>query len=150
MDFLVLVHMLAGAAWFGGHVYVEGLMASAERTGDPETVMTVGVRVAKTNGRLLMTAGFTTLITGVAIVFTTGWQFEEVFVAVGLTLTVLSLLFAVTILKPREDRLEKLAAEHGLTAPEVMAELKRTAMLGRGMALVVTIVIILMILKPGL
>ena len=149
MDFLVLVHMLAGATWFGGHVYIEGLMATAVRTNDPNAIMTIGVRVAKTNGRVLMAAGFITLITGVLIVLNSNWEFEELFITIGLVLTVLSLAFAVFVLKPKEDRIEDLAEEHGLTAPETVAEMQRAALYGRGMTVVVTIVIVVMILKPG-
>lgn len=149
MDFLVLTHMLAGATWFGGHVYIEGLMAAAARTKDLNELMTIGVRVSKTNGRVLMAAGFVTLITGISIVLVSDWEFSQLFVAIGLALTSLALVFAVVVLKPKEDRLEEMAKERGLTAPEVVAELKQAATFGRGMTLAVTIVIVLMILKPG-
>lgn len=150
MDLLVLIHALTGAIWFGGHVYVEGLMAAAVRAGDPEAVATIGVRVAKTNGRIFMTAGFVTLITGFTIVLTSDWEFETFFIALGFGITLGLLIFAVLVLKPREDRLEHMAAERGFTDPELLEELRKTGNLGRIMTLGVSIVIVLMLAKPFL
>lgn len=151
MDFVVLLHVLAGTTWFGGHVYVESLMAAAGRTGDPERIATVGLGVVKTNGRLFGAAGIIAIITGVWIVLATpAYEFETLFVSLGLILTFGALIFGFAVLKPREEKLEGLAAEKGLTDPGFMAELKKTAGLGRAMTLAVTIVIILMVLKPGL
>ncbi|MEN8114961.1 MAG: DUF2269 family protein [Actinomycetota bacterium] len=148
-QWILLVHVLAGATWFGGHVYTEALMASAARTGEPETIMTVGIRAAATNGRLFGAAGVVTLLSGFWLVFESVYEFETLFVAVGFPLTLIALGVGFILLKPREAALEKLAEDRGLTDPETMSAAKRAGMLGHVMTLIVTIVIILMVLKPG-
>jgi uncharacterized membrane protein len=151
MEFVVLIHVLAGATWFGGHVYVESLMAAAGRTGDPERIATVGLGAVKTNGRLFGAAGTIALLTGIWIVLATeAYEFENLFVSLGIILTVAALIYGLAVLKPREEALDELAAEKGLTDPVFIAELKKTAGLGRAMTLGVTIIIIVMVLKPGL
>lgn len=148
-QWILLLHVLAGATWFGGHVYTEALMASAARTGDPETIMRVGVRAGTTNGRLFGVAGTVTLLSGIWLVIESVYEFETAFVAIGMAVTVIALLMGFFLLKPREAALEWMVEERGFTDSEAMAAAKRLGNLGHVMTLFVTIAIILMVLKPG-
>ncbi|MEN8112808.1 MAG: DUF2269 family protein [Actinomycetota bacterium] len=148
-QWILLAHVLAGATWFGGHVYTEALTASASRTGDPETIMTVGLRSALTNGRLFIIAGSITLLSGFWLVFESVYEFETLFVAIGLPVTLAALVMGFFVLRPREVGLKAAVEKQGLIDPETMAAAKRVGMLRHVMTLIVTIVIILMVLKPG-
>lgn len=126
-------------------------MAAAGRTGDPERIATVGLGAVKTNGRFFGAAGTIALLTSIWIVLATAaYEFETLFVSLGIILTVAALICGFAVLKPREEALDELAAEKGLTDPAFMAELKKDAGLGRATTLAVTIIIIVMALKPGL
>ncbi|MFV1970483.1 MAG: DUF2269 family protein [Acidimicrobiia bacterium] len=146
---ILLAHVLGGAAWFGAHVYIEGLMASAARTRNPETIMTVGLKVAKTNQRVLGGAGFVTLIFGVWLVLVTNNDFEMIFVTVGFAVAVIGLAMGLFIFKPKGEEIEELVAERGLTDPEAMDKMKALGNLGHIMTVLVTIAMIVMVLKPG-
>ncbi|GMQ93920.1 MAG: hypothetical protein BMS9Abin12_1402 [Acidimicrobiia bacterium] len=149
IKWILLAHVLGGASWFGAHVYVEGLMAAAARTRDPETIMTVGLKVTKTNDRVLGGAGFVTLIFGIWLVLGSVYDFEMIFVTVGFAVAVIGLVMGVFIFKPKGVEVEELVAERGLTDPEAMAKMKSLGNLGHVMTLLVTIAMILMVLKPG-
>lgn len=149
MEWILLAHVLGGATWFGGQVYVEGLTASAARTRDPETIMQVGLRAAKTNQRVLGVAGIITLVFGTWLVFESVYSFETLFVTVGFAVSIIGIALSRFIFKPRGDEIEAIVAERGLTDPEAMAKMKRLGNIGHVMTLLLAIAMILMVLKPG-
>jgi len=150
MKWVLLIHVLAGAVLFGGQFYVEALMAAAARTKDPATIMTVGGKAGSTNGRLFPVAGILVLITGVWIVLDSVYEFEMLFVSVGFALTIIALTIGLFFLKPGLAELGDLVSEHGPTSPEAMAKAKSLGTLGHVQTLLVTVIIIVMVLKPGL
>jgi uncharacterized membrane protein len=150
MEWIILIHVLAGATLFGGQFYVEALMATAARTKDPETIMTVGGKVGPTNGRLFTPAGVIVLITGTWIVIESAYEFEMLFISIGFVLTIVALSIGLFLLKPGQSELGDLVAEHGMTSPEAMAKAKSLGNIGHIQTLLVTIIIIVMVLKPGL
>jgi len=150
MKWVLLIHVLAGAVLFGGQFYVEALMAAAARTKDPATIMTVGGKVGPTNGRLFPVAGILVLITGVWIVLDSVYEFEMLFVSIGFALTIIALTIGLFFLKPGLAELGDLVAEHGSTSSEAMAKAKSLGTLGHVQTLLVTVIIIVMVLKPGL
>jgi len=125
-------------------------MASAVKTKDPETIMTVGGKVGQTAARLFTPAGFTVLITGVWIVLKSVYTFEMLFVTIGFALTLVALAVGLFLLKPRQTELRELIAEHGLTSPEAMAKAKALGNISHVQTLMITIIMIVMVLKPGL
>ncbi|MDK1018659.1 MAG: DUF2269 family protein [Actinomycetota bacterium] len=146
---ILLVHVLAGATWFGAHVYIEGLMASASRTRDSETIMRVGLRVAQTNRRVLVGAGAITIIFGAWIVFVSVYTFEMLFVAVGLAVSILGLALSLFIFNPKVDEIEAIVAERGLTDPEALAKMKSLGHVRHATTLLLTTAMVLMVLQPG-
>ncbi len=149
MKWVLLAHVMAGTTWFGGQVYVEALMASAVRTGDPGTIVTVGVRAGNTSNRIFSIAGILAVISGVWIVLNSVYTFEMLFVTLGLGITVIALAFGFFILKPKDAELEVLVAERGLLDRETMAFARSVGNLAHVQTLLVTIVLILMVLQPG-
>ena len=149
MEWILLAHALGGAMWFGGQVYTEGLIASAARTRDPETIMTVGLRAAKTSQRVLGGAALITLVFGTWIVFESVYTFEMIFVTVGFAVAVIGIALSRFIVKPKTDEIEAIVAERGPTDPEALAKLKGLGNIGHAMTLLLTIAMILMVLKVG-
>lgn len=150
MKYVVLLHVLAGATLFGGQFYVESLMAAAAKTKDPVTIMTVGGKVGPTNARLFTPAGIVALLTGVWIVIDSAYEFEMLFVVIGFVLVLVALANGMFLLRPGQDELGDLIAEHGMTSPEAMAKAKSLGNLGHVQTLLVSIIMIVMVLKPGL
>lgn len=150
VKWILLAHVIGGSAWFGAHVYVESLMATAARARDPEVLMTVGLKVAKTNQRVISGAGFVTLIFGVWLVLESVYSFEMMFVTIGLAVAIVGLAMGLFLLKPKVAEIEELVAERGLTDPDAMAKMKGVTNLGHIMTLLVAVAMIVMVLKPGL
>jgi len=150
-DLFLVLHVLAGALWFGGAVYVEGLMAGAARSKDPVTIMTVGVQAGRTSQRLFNVAGATVFITGILIVLDSSrsWKFDMLFVSVGFALSILVIALSLFYFKPNSDELDELIEEHGLTSDEAMEKGKQLGNMSHFATLLLTIAIIAMVLKPG-
>lgn len=150
-DLIDVLHVMAGAFWFGGQVYVEGLMASAARTKDPATIMTVAVRVGATSQRLFLGAGILVLITGPWMVIDHGaFTFDMAFISIGFAVAVFTIALNLFYLKPRDEEVQQLVAEHGLTSPEAMAKAREVGNISHVATLLLTIALIVMVLKPGL
>lgn len=147
---ILLAHLLGASTWFGGTVYVEGLMAGAKRTKDPETIMMVGLKVAKTNQRVLVWAGYVTLIFGVWMVFISVYEFEMLFITIGLSVAIIGLALGQFLSKPKVAEVEEIVAERGLADPEAITKMKVVGTLGHVMTLLLAIAMIVMVLQPGL
>lgn len=149
VKWILLAHVLGASTWFGAQVYAEGLMASAARTKDPQTIMTVGLKVAGTNRRLLPVAGFITLIFGTWLVFESVYEFEMLFVTVGFAVATIGLALGYFLFKPKGEEVDEIVAERGLTDPEAMAKMKTLGNLGHVMTLLLSIAMIMMVFKTG-
>ena len=148
-EWILLAHVLGASTWFGAQVYIEALMASAARTKDPETIMTIGLKVTRTSQRLLGAAGLITLIFGTWLVFESIYDFEMIFITIGFAVAIIGLAVGVFLFKPKGEEIEEIVAERGLTDPEAMAKMKSLGNLGHVMTLLISIAMIVMVLKPG-
>ena len=149
VKWILLAHVIGGSTWFGAQVYIEALMASAARTKDPETIMTVGLKVAATNRRVLGVAGLVTLVFGTWLVFESVYDFETLFVTVGFAVAIIGLAMGFFLFKPKGEEIEEIVAERGLIDPEAMAKMKSLGNLGHVMTLLISIAMIMMVLKTG-
>ncbi len=150
-DLIQVIHVMAAATWFGGQVYVEGLMANAARTKDPEVIMTVGGRIGQTSLRLFTVAGLLAFLSGIYLVLTSNgvWKFESTFVAVGFVVAILVMALGVFYFKPKGQELGEVIAEHGLTSDAAMAKAKQIGTMSHVATGLLTIALIVMVLKPG-
>ena len=148
-EWILLAHILGASTWFGAQVYIEALMASAARTKDPETIMTVGLKVIRTNQRLLGAAGLITLIFGTWLVIESQYDFEMLFITIGFAVAIIGLALGVFLFKPKGEEIEEIVAERGPTDPEAMTKMKSLGNLGHVMTLLISIAMIVMVLKPG-
>lgn len=146
---VLLLHVIGGATWFGAHVYLEGLMASAFRSKDPSITMSVMTKMADTNRRVMPVAAILTIVFGIWTVFESGYEFETLFVSLGFVLAIAGLAIGVFVLTPRERTLQELVDEHGLGSHEAITSAKSLANLSHAQTAIVAIALIVMVLKPG-
>ncbi len=150
-ELIEVLHVMMAATWFGGQVYVEGLMASAARTKDPVVIMTVGGKVGQTSLRLFTIAGVLVFLTGIFMVFDSkrAWEFEMLFVVIGFVVAVLVMTLGVFYFKPKGQELGEIIREHGLTSELAMAKAKQIGNISHVATLLLTIALIVMVLKLG-
>ncbi len=149
MEWIKLGHIVAAAVWFGGTVYVEALMANAMRTGDPQIMGTVAMRVGRTNPRIFGGAGVLTLGFGLWLVLAEdAWEFSDLFVSVGFLVAIVGIALAILFFTPQMKKIEAIVAERGPADPEVRERGKRISMVAHMMTLLLTIAMVFMVIKP--
>jgi uncharacterized membrane protein len=151
IEWVVVFHVLAGAAWFGGHLFMEGMMAAAGRTKEPSTILTVNLGIVETSSRLFTVAGILVLLTGVWIVIDQPqYGFEMMFVSIGFLVVLIGLGVGIFYFRPKGAELKELVTKDGASSTAALAKAKQLAMVSHVMTLLVTIALIVMVLKPGL
>ena len=145
-DWILLFHLIAVIVWMGGSIYVEALMAAAGRSGDESGLVGVFRKVGVANRRLFNIAGIATIVFGFWLVFIVpGWEFETVWVTVGILVAVVAVIIDLFYATPRVDRVERMVedpeqsndAVPGLIGQVLMAGHIRTGLLFIGVVFMV-------------
>ena len=150
-EWILLFHAIGGATLFGAHVYMESLMASAGREQDRSVYMTSMLRVSKTAGRVMGPASAITLIFGVWLVLDSAfYEFEQLFVAIGLAVIVAAFAISMFLMTPRLRDIEATVDESGLDDSGAVASMRSLGNLAHVQTALVALAFVVMILKPGL
>ena len=148
IEWVVLFHVIAGAAWFGGQIYVEGLMASAARMKESSSILTVAQTAVRTSTRVFAVAATVLLITGLWIVIdeTRGYRFEDMFVSIGFLVVLIGLGVSIFYLRPKGAELDASIASEGSSSDAARSVAKQISMVSHVMTLLVTVAFVLMVL----
>ena len=150
-QWILLGHVIGAAVLFGGHVYMEGLMAAAGRDEDRTVYMTTMLKTAGTAERLMGPAALVTLGFGIWLVLDSpAWSFEQLFVTVGFAVVIAAFAISLFLMRPRTNDINAAIAENGITDEGAMANMKSLGNLVHVQTLLVAIAFIVMVIKPGL
>jgi uncharacterized membrane protein len=151
LEWILVLHVIAGAMWFGGQVYVEGLMAGAAKTRDSSTILGVAQRTSETSTRLFVLAAVLLLGTGVWIVLDvkSGYGFEMMFVSIGFLVVLIGLGLSLFYVRPRGAELKQTIEQEGLTSTAALGIAKKLGMVSHLMTLLVAVALVVMVLKTG-
>ena len=144
---LKVVHILAAVLWLGGATMLTVLAIRARRqSGD--ALVAIFREVALLAPRIFVPASLLLVLTGFALVATGNLPYDlwVVLAIVGWTITFLTGLLVLT---PQTKRAESLLEEHGSTSEAALGQVQRVLMLARIDLVVLTLVIVDMIVKPG-
>ena len=148
---ILLGHDIGAAVLFGGHVYMEGLMAAAGRDEDRTVYMNTMLKTAGTAERLMGPAALVTLGFGIWLVLDSpAWSFEQLFITVGFAVVIAAFAISLFLMRPRTNDINAAIAENGITDEGAMANMKSLGNLVHVQTLLVTIALVVMVLKPGI
>ena len=145
---ILLAHLMGAAVLFGGHVYMEGVMASAGREADRSVYMSAMLRMSKTAGRLMGPASVITLVFGIWLVFEGSWEFEDLFIVVGFVVIIAAITVSLFLMSPKLKDVEEAVAENGLDDEGAVATMKSLGNLVHVQTLLVAVAFVVMVLKP--
>lgn len=143
---LKLIHVLAVIAWFGGGVMLTLMIGRTGRT-SPAAVAPVA-RTGAQLGSFFGAAGGIAFLAGIALVLTTtGLEFEQAWIAIGVVVYLVSAFLGARLISPRYETLAE-AAESGDEAATTAA---RKALVPVTMAdlTLLTIAVAAMVFKWG-
>ena len=149
-EFLLFGHLLFVAVWVGTDVSLQ-LLAMRARHSGPERMITflrdvewLGLRVL--NPTALLVALFGILL----VIESEAWEFSQFWVSAGIAAFLASAITGAGFLGPETGRLGKLAEERPADDPELQRRIARIFLISRIELVILVLVILDMVTKPGL
>ena len=145
---ILFFHIISVIIWMGGSIYVEALIAGAGRGGDEGALIGLFRRVGSANRRLFNAAGIATIVFGFWLVFIVpGWEFETVWVTVGIVVAVIAVVIDLFYATPRIDRVEELVTDPDTSSDAVPGLIKQVTMAGHVRSGLLLIGVVFMVWK---
>jgi uncharacterized membrane protein len=147
-DWVTLFHVLSVIVWMGGSIYVEALMAAASRGGDEGAFVAVFRRVGTTNRRLFNLAGISTIVFGFWLVgVSSQFEFEEIWIGVGILLSTVAVVIDLFYATPRADRVERMIDDPEQSDDAINAIVKQVVNAGHARVGLLFVAFVFMIFK---
>jgi uncharacterized membrane protein len=148
-EFLLFVHISATVIWVGSGFLLIVLALRADRTDDEAALKHILQANAWLATRLFIPASLTVVAAGVWLTIDGPWEFDQLWIVLGLAGYLATFVTGVAVLKPHGDRIaEMLARDGGRLTPASLAEARRLLALGRIDYVVLFLVIADMAIKP--
>lgn len=147
---LKALHVLAAVIWVGGGFTLQVLVFKATRAQDVGRAAAIGQDAEYVGQRVFFPASVAVLLFGIwMVVDQPAWAFGQTWIVIGLVVSILSAAVGMAYFGPESQRLGKLAAERGLNDGEVQHRLQRLTLISRIELLLLFLVVVDMVVKPG-
>ena len=146
-NWILFGHIIGATVWFGGHVLLEGLGASAKKAGEPAAYTAHMQNVGRTSSRIMPIAGLMTLGFGIWLVLDSAYEFSDIFVSIGFLVVIVGFGIGLGFLTPGAKKLDTLVAEQGIDSSEANALAHRLAKGDHVMTGIVFLAMVVMIFK---
>ena len=147
-DFWKLLHVLAAIVWVGGALMLNILAVLAIRSPLPGRRAEFARDAEKVGMRLFAPTGLLLVIMGFVLVEKGGWGYH-LWVILGLVAYGLSFLTGLLFIGPESGRIGKAIETEGPDSPAVAARIDRILLISRIELVILFLVVVDMVLKPG-
>lgn len=142
------IHVTLAVVWVGGGVLLVILALLAERTDDPNQLVTVAHQAAFAGERIFAPAGLIVFLMGIAMMINTNFGWGKFWVVLGLIGYAVTFITGIAVLAPLVKKLTVVSEERGPTDPEAIALTNRILLIARVDIAVLLIVVLDMVTKP--
>ena len=149
-EFLLALHILGAIVWIGAAVSVQALAIRADRSGEPEQMRKIADDAEWLATRLFIPASLSVLILGILLVLDGPWKFSQTWILLGLAGYAFSFFVGLLFISPESGRIARLLEEHGAAHSEVQRRIRRIFNVSRVELVVLVLVVVDMVVKPGL
>lgn len=147
---LLFGHLLFVATWVGTDICIQLLAIRAIGKGPEATASLMG-DVEWLGVRLLVPTSLLVLIFGIGLVSNVdGYEISQFWVSAGLAVFLASFLAGAGYLGPETGRISKLMDQHGVGDARVQKRISRVFLVSRIELVLLVLVILDMVVKPGL
>ena len=148
-ELYLLGHILASILWIGGGIMLLLTGVRARSANDDEGIRRAVSTTAALGTTYFIPASLSVLVFGLLMVFDGPWDFDQLWIVLGLLGYAATFLTGLLILKPSSERIDRLVGEAGGTlTPIARAEAERLLTLARIDYVVLFLVVADMVLKP--
>jgi uncharacterized membrane protein len=148
-EWYVFVHVLAAAVWIGGAAALQLLAVRTLGTQDPVRIGGLAKDIEWIGTRVFVPASVLVLLFGVAAVLRGDIDWGAGWISTGLAVWVLSFVTGAAFLGPESGRVGRLVDQVGAGGPEVRARIRRLLLVSRVELLLLAVVVLVMVAKPG-
>lgn len=148
-DFFKTIHILAAIAWVGGAMMgqVQGMRLGGSR--DPQRLLAYAEEQSWLGKYFYGPAAGVVLLAGIAMVFTSGWEFTDAWIIVGLVGFAASAVLTMGFLSPRGEKLVADLRDGGLESPGMAKQIQEITRLSQIDTAILILVVMNMVIKPG-
>jgi uncharacterized membrane protein len=148
-EFLLFAHLALVAIWVGTATCIQVLSFRSLAAGPQRTIeFTADVEWLGT--RLLVPASLLVVVFGFLLVDNVGYEVGDTWIVLALIAFAASFATGAGFLGPESGRISKLAAERPPDDPALQARVRRILLVSRIELLILFLVILDMVVKPGL
>ena len=141
-------HVLFAVIWVGGGVSIMIHAIRAQRTYNPEDIVTIAKQAAFMGEKVFAPVGLVTFLLGIAMMINTSWGWGHFWIVAGLIGYAATFIVGVAILSPLAKKIDQSAEKNGATHPETIALIERIMLIGRFDVAVLLLVVLDMVTKP--
>lgn len=149
-EFWLFLHIAAAILWVGGGTALGAMMGRLQKAQAGPAMGAVGAQMEFFSKALFMPASLLAVVSGVAMVLTGDvWEFEDPWIAVGLAGFLFTMIIGMAVMGPTGKKLKELGPNRPPGDAEVaglQAKMKRFGMIN---TLVLWVVVVFMVFKPG-
>lgn len=149
-ELLVIIHILAAAAWIGGGVLFSALAARAWASRDDAKVIELSEMGDYVGMRVFGPAAFILLIAGIWAVIDGPWSFSDTWVSIGFAAWIIGLLIAIFWHRTEGSRIRDAVASGGAGSDRAQRIGRLGGIIGGAELIVLIVAVWAMVAKPGL
>ena len=149
-EWLLFFHIAAAIVWLGGGVAIQVLAIRANRTDDPARMTTIAHEAEWFGTRIFLPSSLLVLVLGIILTIDGPWDFGQTWIILALIGYGLSFLTGAAFLGPESGRIGKLLAAEGPDSPAVRARIQRIFLVSRIELVLLYLIVLDMVVKPGL
>ena len=147
---LKFIHVMSAIIWVGGGIFVQIYATKLKKANDPMRLAGFAKDVSTLGQALFAPAsGMVTLMGITMVIYSPNIYFSETWIIVGLVGAVATFITGAFFIGPTAGKLAKLAETEGPTSPGVQALMARIFLISRIDQVVLIIVVLNMVFKPG-
>ena len=151
MDYYELIlfgHLIAVITWVGGDIMLQVLGYRANRR-SPQAMVDFAADVAWLGTRVLVPASLTVVVFGLLLVDELGYGLGDAWISIALAVFLFSFFLGAGFLGPESGRIAGLAAERGAEDADVQRRIRRVFAFSRVELVLLVLVVLDMVVKPG-
>ena len=146
---LKTIHILAVVIWVGGGVTLNILGTRLLRTQDGPRMLAFAGDAEWVGQRVYMPSSIVVLVAGVLAVIEGPWGFGDAWVGIGLAGVLITALTGSLFFGPELGRISHIGQSRGVEDPEVQRRINRLVPLLRIDLVILLLIIVDMVIKPG-
>ena len=149
-ELILFGHLVAAMTWLGGDVMIQLFYLRARAAG-PDAVATFTKSVEWIGLRIINPTALLVVIFGVLLVIEVdGYEFSQFWISAALLMFLASAVTGAAFLGPESGRIGKLMEERGNADPEVQSRVARILFVSRIELVLLVLIVLDMVVKPGL